>query len=102
MNNPTDQQHTGPHLMQQLAVDLLHATRHGQRLTDDDVAGDAQATIDNAEHLQHHHRELAGGLLKLTDWLKTTASDPEAFSAELEQLKPVVPPPAAVPPRAAF
>ena len=96
-NLPVDKQASGPHLASGVAYDLIHGGRHAERLTDEDVVGDPQSVQFHASHVQHHLREAAGGMVRLTDWLKSNDSNAKAFAEELEQVKELnpQPPPAA-------
>lgn len=82
--NDDDAQRSGPHLLSSVAFNAVHAGRHAARL--DDVAGDEASVRFAAEHINHHIDLLAGDLLKLRQWLRSTDSSAAEFAAEDDEL----------------
>ena len=88
---PPDQDATPAHLTDAIIMSQAHASRHIDRVLDDDVIGalpeELQAPIRfNAEHCQHHLAEAVDEALRLREALRDKPVDPKKFSAESDEL----------------
>jgi hypothetical protein len=81
---PEDAQHSAAHLCSGTLFDLTHACRHGRRIAE--VAGDKQAVLFNAEHLNRHIDGAVDHLNRLVQHLSTHDSTSSDFAAEWQTL----------------